>query len=244
MLDVIILAAGQGKRLKELTRNMPKPLIEIHGKPIIFWTLDNLNLFANKINKVIVAVGYKKEMLFNRISNRYKNLKIEYVENPIFDKTNNIYSLYLCNNKLTSKTFFIIESDIILDFDGFSTVFDSINEEFIACKVFLKGMDGAKIISDKNGDASELIITRNKSKEVMSNEFKSIGIMKFKREFMSQIKKRVDDGKVNDYYDLAVADYIKQKKIALLDIHKAKWWEVDTTDDLAIASQLLGEKCD
>ena len=88
-MQAIILAAGMGKRLGELTKGNTKCMIEVCGQKLIDRMLGQLTEL--NLSRVILVVGYQADNLMNHIGNRYDGkLKIEYVMNPIYDKTNNI----------------------------------------------------------------------------------------------------------------------------------------------------------
>ena len=59
-MKAVILAAGEGTRLRPLTKNKPKPLVEINGKPILEYTLAEL---PRTIEEIVFVVGYKKEKI-------------------------------------------------------------------------------------------------------------------------------------------------------------------------------------
>ena len=85
-MQAIILAAGMGKRLGELTRNNTKCMVKVNGTSLIDRILTQLSLLD--LSKVIIVIGYKGDLLRNYIGHKYKGLKIEYIENPVYDKTN------------------------------------------------------------------------------------------------------------------------------------------------------------
>ena len=91
-MQAIILAAGMGRRLGELTGDNTKCMLEVNGVRLIDRTLECLNDVG--VTKLIMVVGYKAQNVINYVGRNYKGINIEYVENPIYDKTNNIYSLY------------------------------------------------------------------------------------------------------------------------------------------------------
>jgi len=112
-MQAIILAAGMGRRLKELTKNNTKCMIEVNGVKLIDRLL--LQLSHLRLNRVVIVVGYKGKELMEYIGNRYDDkLKIEYVNNDVYDKTNNIYSLALAKKQLQEDDTLLIESDLIL----------------------------------------------------------------------------------------------------------------------------------
>ena len=97
-MQAIILAAGMGKRLGELTQGDTKCMVKVNGIPLIDRTLTQLSKLA--LSRVIIVIGYKGENLKNYVGNEYKGLKIEYINNPVYDTTNNIYSLSLAKEEL------------------------------------------------------------------------------------------------------------------------------------------------
>ena len=95
-----------GKRLGELTKENTKCMIDVNGQKLIDRMLDQLA--ALKLKRVVIVVGYQAENLKHHIGNRYDGkLKIEYVLNPIYDKTNNIYSLALAKKELQEYLIYI-----------------------------------------------------------------------------------------------------------------------------------------
>ena len=98
-MQAIILAAGMGKRLGELTKNNTKCMVEVNGVRLIDRTLNQLSRL--ELTRVVIVGGYEGQKLIDYIGDRYSDrLKIEYVENPVYDKTNNIYSLALAKAHL------------------------------------------------------------------------------------------------------------------------------------------------
>ena len=93
-MQAIILAAGMGRRLGELTKENTKCMVEVNGVRLIDRLLGQLSKL--NLGRVIIVIGYQGQKLKDYIGQRYDGLlTIEYAENPIYDKTNNIYSLSL-----------------------------------------------------------------------------------------------------------------------------------------------------
>lgn len=114
-MQAIILAAGMGKRLGEYTKNNTKCMVPVNGTPLIDRVLRQLSELP--LNRVVIVVGYEGQKLMTYLGNAKNGLKIEYVNNPVYDKTNNIYSLALAKDKLQEDDTILIESDLIFD-DG------------------------------------------------------------------------------------------------------------------------------
>lgn len=100
----IIMAAGLGNRMKPVTLDTPKPLIKVNGKRMIDTIIDALH--QNGINEIYVVVGYKKEQFYEWVEGR-KGITI--IDNNLYDKCNNISSLYAARN--------FISNAIIMDGD-------------------------------------------------------------------------------------------------------------------------------
>ena len=90
-MQAIILAAGMGKRLKELTQNNTKCMVQVNGVSLIDRLLHQLD--GRKLSRVVIVVGYEGQKLMDYIGTLDIQTPIVYVNNPIYDKTNNIYSL-------------------------------------------------------------------------------------------------------------------------------------------------------
>ena len=109
----IILAAGMGKRLKELTNNNTKCMVKVNGTTLIeraLSQLDKLNL-----SRIVIVIGYEGKKLVEYVKSLEIKTKVLFVENPIFDKTNNIYSLYMAKEYMEEDDTILLESDLIFE---------------------------------------------------------------------------------------------------------------------------------
>ncbi len=75
-MQVLILAGGEGTRLKSVIKDIPKPMAEVDNKPFVEYIFDYLIKY--NIRSIIISVGYKFEAFTDKYSNRYKDLEIEY----------------------------------------------------------------------------------------------------------------------------------------------------------------------
>jgi len=112
-MQAIILAAGMGNRLGKYTQNNTKCMLEINGKKLIHRALHALE--TNGIQKCILVVGYQKQNVIDLIGSQFGKMKIEYISNDVYDKTNNIYSLYLAKDNLLEDDTLLLESDLIFE---------------------------------------------------------------------------------------------------------------------------------
>ena len=112
-MQAIILAAGMGKRLKELTRNNTKCMIKVNGVTLIDRMLHQIQ--SQNVSRIVIVAGYEREKLKDYISTLGIKTPIVYIDNPIYDKTNNIYSLSLASDYLCQEDTLLFESDLIFE---------------------------------------------------------------------------------------------------------------------------------
>ncbi|OGN01513.1 MAG: hypothetical protein A3B91_00045 [Candidatus Yanofskybacteria bacterium RIFCSPHIGHO2_02_FULL_41_29] len=102
-MKCIILAAGEGVRMRPLTDSTPKPMLKINGKPILEHILDSL---PDKIDRVILVVGYLHRQIRDYFGYYYKNKKIDYVIQP--DKLGTFHALEMCKDMISEDEQFIV----------------------------------------------------------------------------------------------------------------------------------------
>lgn len=112
-MQALMLAAGMGKRLGKYTQDATKCMVPVNGKTLIEYAIESL--IAAGIKKFTLVVGYKKEVLKNFLKGKYPEIKIEYIDNDVFESTNNIFSLYMARNVLAEDDTILLESDLIYD---------------------------------------------------------------------------------------------------------------------------------
>ena len=112
-MQSIILAAGMGSRLGALTAENTKCMVKVNEVTLIERLLSQLEDL--KLSRIVIVTGYKGKKLQDYIKTLGIKTEIVFVDNPIYDKTNNIYSLYLARNYLLSEDTMLFESDIIFD---------------------------------------------------------------------------------------------------------------------------------
>jgi choline kinase len=102
-MKALILASGTGKRLRPLTNTLPKPLLKVGDKTILDYQLESL--IKHGITRLIITTGPFREKLEEHVLSGY-HLEVQFVNNPRYDSTNYIYSLWLTRD--------LIDSDVLL----------------------------------------------------------------------------------------------------------------------------------
>jgi len=237
----IILAAGLGTRLNPTTNAIPKCLVEIKGVSILENALANLE--RNGFTETVVVVGYLKNEIQKKLGYRFGKMKITYIENRVYDKTNNMYSMWLAR-KYLEKGAIWMDGDIFFEEKVLKRIL-GFNEALSCWAVdnFTEEMDGAMLTADRNGMVTNIEIVQLKSKRYRNVFFKSAGILKMNAElgllFSEWLNNDVARGNINIYCDIVLANHIGEAKIYICNIEGLKWYEIDTHNDLERARRVF-----
>ena len=147
---LIICAAGRGSRIRTVLKSKPKSLISFKGVTVLENLLNIFNL--NKINKIIIIVGFKKDKIIKKIGYRFNDKKITYIFNKKFRTTNNMYSLMLTKKHINQDIIFVA-SDLYLEKNIKLSISNLKKKNFILInknKLFFKNKDLTKVCIKKN----------------------------------------------------------------------------------------------
>ncbi len=243
-MQAIILAAGMGKRLKELTQDNTKCMVEVNGVKLIDRMLTQLARLG--LRRTVLVIGYKGDKLRRHVGRSWNGMRIDYVENPIYDKTNNIYSLALAARELVKDETLLLESDIILE--------DAILKKVIACSqqnvavvdAFQSWMDGTCVTIDENSRIKRFVPKKDFVYEEIPSYYKTVNVYKFSKPFsrdnyvpfLQAYSKALGD---NEYYEqvLRVIAFLDKPLIYALPLSGEKWYEIDDIQDLDIAESMF-----
>ena len=246
-MQAIILAAGMGRRLGELTKNNTKCMVEVNGITLIDRMLNQLSRLP--LNRVVIVVGYEGKKLVDYIGNRYDDkMKIEYVENPIYDKTNNIYSLELAKEQLQEDDTLLIESDLIFDDGLFDLILNDPYPNLALVAKYQTWMDGTMVKIDDDNNIVNFIPKKAFDYDDVDSYFKTVNIYKFSKEFstnkyvpfLEAYTKALGN---NEYYEqvLRVITFLDHSDLKALPISNERWYEIDDIQDRDIAEALFAE---
>lgn len=246
-MQAIILAAGMGKRLGELTKKNTKCMVKVNGVSLIDRVLSQLS--GLNLNRLVIVVGYEGKNLIDYIGNRYDGiLDIEYLENPIYDKTNNIYSLAIAKEKLAQDDTILLESDLIFEDSLLPLIVNHPDKNLALVAKYETWMDGTMVRIDSDRNIVNFVPKQAFSYNEVGEYYKTVNIYKFSREFLQNEYLPLLDAycKVmgnNEYYEqvLRVITLLHSTSFKALPISNEKWYEIDDVQDLDIASTIFSD---
>ena len=246
-MQAIILAAGMGRRLGDLTKDHTKCMVSVNGERLIDRLLGQLSGLSLK--RVIIVVGYKGQELKDYIGHRYDDqLKIAYAENPIYDKTNNIYSLSLVKQQLQEDDTLLIESDLIFSDSLFQMIIADPYPNLALVAKYESWMDGTMVRLDADNNIVNFVPKKAFKYEDIDSYYKTVNIYKFSRDFSQQkyvpfLEAYCHALGNNEYYEqvLRVITLLDNAELKALPIGKEKWYEIDDIQDLDIAETIFAE---
>ncbi len=246
-MQAIILAAGMGRRLGELTKENTKCMVEVNGVRLIDRLLGQLSGLS--LRRVIIVVGYQGQNLMDYIGHRYDGrLTIEYAENPIYDKTNNIYSLSLVKEKMLEDDTLLIESDLIFSDRLFQMILEDEYPNVALVAKYESWMDGTMVRIDEARNIVNFVPKKAFRYEDVDEYYKTVNIYKFSRDFCEQkyvpfLEAYCHALGNNEYYEqvLRVITLLDSAELKALPVGDEKWYEIDDIQDLDIAETIFAE---
>ena len=243
-MQAIILAAGMGKRLKELTQNNTKCMVEVNGVKLIDRMLHQLE--KQNLSRIVIVVGYEGQKLIDYIDTLGISMPIEYINNPIYDKTNNIYSLSLAKDWLCKEDTLLFESDIILSDGIIEALIADPRETLAVVDKYESWMDGTCVKLAPDDSIVDFIPGKKFDFSEVDFYYKTVNIYKFSRNFstthyvpfLDAYQKALG---VNEYYEqvLRVITMLDNPEIRAKRLTGQPWYEIDDIQDLNIAESLF-----
>ncbi|SNU07162.1 Histidinol-phosphate/aromatic aminotransferase or cobyric acid decarboxylase [Lachnospiraceae bacterium] len=245
-MQAIILAAGMGKRLKELTRNNTKCMVKVNGVTLIDRMLHQID--KHSLSRIVIVVGYEGQKLIDYIGTLDIKTPIVYVENSIYDKTNNIYSLALAKDYLTKEDTLLFESDIIFEDSVLEELLSDPRDTLALVDKYEPWMDGTCVKLAQDDSIAQFVPGKQFDYSETDEYYKTVNIYKFSREFsqshyvpfLDAYQKALGE---NEYYEqvLRVITMLDAPAIRGKRLTGQRWYEIDDIQDLDIAESLFAE---
>jgi choline kinase len=237
MENAIILAAGIGSRLGDITKHTPKCCLEVGGCSIISRIVKQINKASKSIN-ITVVVGYNAEKIRKELD--INLLKVDFVENVNYANTNNMVSCLMAIESIKNmySNMYIINGDCIYD--------DKIIQKMIEAKSNAIAVDSSQYMDESmkvkivNGAIKEI----SKSLPKCKNNITSIDFYKFDRHTTSSLgnimKGYFNLGQLNSWTEVAIDQLFMNETIIVRPVYidGLPWVEIDNFNDLALARKI------
>ena len=235
-----------GRRLGELTKDNTKCMLKVNGMRLIDRTLDCLA--ALNLNRVVIVVGYNGDKVVEYVGNNYKGTEIVYVNNPIYDKTNNIYSLYLARDYMVEDDTLLLESDLIYERSVVEKLLADPRPDLALVDKYESWMDGTVVTLDEDQNIVNFLNKEKFRYSDIADYYKTVNIYKFSREFSTSqyvpfLNAYCTALGRNEYYEqvLRVITLLGNTTLKALPLSGEKWYEIDDIQDLDIAEGMFAE---
>ena len=245
-MQAIILAAGMGRRLGELTKDNTKCMLEVNGIRLIDRTLDSLASLG--LSRIVIVVGYNGEKVKQYVGTSHKGVEIVYVDNAVYDKTNNIYSLYLARDYMVREDTLLLESDLIYEQAVIDKLLADPRPDLALVDKYESWMDGTVVTLDEEQNILQFINKEKFRYSDIASYYKTVNIYKFSAEFSKHqyvpfLEAYCSALGRNEYYEqvLRVITLLGTTTLKALPLSGEKWYEIDDIQDLDIAEGMFAE---
>ena len=233
-----------GRRLGELTKDNTKCMLEVNGTRLIDRTLESIAPLGLK--QIVLVVGYNGEKVKQHLGDNYRGTKIVYVDNPIYDITNNIYSLYLAREYMVQDDTLLLESDLIFESSIIDKIVADPRPDLALVDKYESWMDGTVVTLDEEQNIVQFINKEKFRYSDISSYYKTVNIYKFSRDFSKLqyvpfLEAYCTALGRNEYYEqvLRVITLLGDTTLKALPLDGEKWYEIDDVQDLDIAQGMF-----
>jgi NDP-sugar pyrophosphorylase family protein len=237
----LLLAAGLGSRLAPMTDALPKCLVSVGGVPILERLARALD--THGFERLVIVTGYKAEAIRGYLGERFGSIAVEYIVSPLFETTNNIYSLWLARY-LIDEPFLLVESDVVFDEQLLAPLLQT---DRIAVSRQLPWMSGTTVTLDGDGNVSAFYpqppgVYGQHCTDL--GHFMALNMYSLARETWGAVCERLDHhvaaGQTGSFYESVFEEMTAAGDMSLAAVifPAARWYEVDTPADLD-AAQLV-----
>ena len=243
-MQAIILAAGMGKRLKEVTKNNTKCMVKVNGVTLIDRMLHQID--KQHLSRIIIVVGYEAKKLIDYIGTLDITTPITFINNPIYDKTNNIYSLALAKEWLIKDDTLLFESDLIFEDSVLDILVNDSRDTLALVDKYEAWMDGTCVKIDDEDNIEAFVPGKKFKFKEIKDYYKTVNLYKFSKHFSKTHYVPFLDAYQaalgeNEYYEqvLRVITMLDKPVIKAKRLEGQRWYEIDDIQDLDIAESIF-----
>ena len=239
----IILAAGSGQRLRPLTDNVPKCLVEVAGEPILLRTLSTLAQYG--VREVVIVVGHLGEKVVEAVGSRFHGLEVTYVWARQYATTNNICSLWEARGHC-DEDLFLIEGDVVFEGEVIRRLMTEPGNAMAAAP-YCSWHSGTVVRKSRFGQVASMVLGADQHPGFSyADALKTVNIYRLGADFLKDVylpavSSEVARGNVGVYYESVLRDLIAEGKaeIKAVDVGDRLWYEIDDHSDLEAAEYLF-----
>lgn len=239
----IILAAGRGSRLKELSLEQPKPMIQVNDVTIISNLIQTM--IRSGMQHIVVIIGYKAERLQEHLVPFADQVQLTFVENKDYETTNNIYSLWLAKDYLR-KGFSLFEADVFMEESIVRDFLNSPYEDVMLVDKFQSFMNGTVVDFDHDYRVKHMYMKRDQTENFSyEDKYKTVNFYKISEQmsrsfFLPKLDEHIAGKDTGSYYELIIKEAVDSGlPFYVFETGDRKWFEIDTQEDLQMAQQLF-----
>ncbi len=236
----VILAAGTGSRMGSLTASVPKCLVEVNGVPILFRSLGVLA--AAGVTEAVVVVGYEADQVRRRVGESFDGMQITYVDAPLFDRTNNIRSLWDARRYL-DEDILLVEGDVVFDLDVILSLYEHAGSS-MAVAADRAELSGTVVRHDERGRVTSFILGNGHSGLIdVKSVRKTVNLyllraVELHDKIVPELCRQVEGGSEHAYYETVFRDLVAARALpdlTAVDVSTSRWYEIDDHRDLEMA---------
>ena len=240
----VILAAGLGSRLRPLTDHTPKPLVRVHGVPILYNTL--AALAACGVRHCTIVVGYCKERLKQACGETFDGMAISYVESSVFERTGSAHSLWLAREVLLGGDVLLLEGDVLFEPAVIERLLAEPSGEAAAVAPFDAAMSGTAVTLNEAGGIAAVLMNQGPP---AGDEplFKTLNLYRFtagtlRRRVVPVLDEVVRSGPPMAYVEQVLGRLVEEGRPVLTAVNcgDLRWFEIDSQADLRVAESIFG----
>lgn len=246
-MQALMLAAGMGKRLGAYTNNQTKCMVKVGGKTLLEHAADALRMAG--IKKFVIVVGYEGEKLMAFAREKLSDFELEFVVNEDYDRTNNIYSLYMAREQLMADDTILLESDLIYEPELIRSMVEDSSPNLVAVAKFEHWMDGTVTLVGEDGVIREFIEKKDFSYDSADRYYKTVNVYKFSRRFTAEqyvpfLGAYIQAYGKNQYYEMVLKAlaHLPFAGLHAYEMGDMKWYEIDDVQDLDIANTMFARE--
>ena len=238
-MKALILAAGIASRLRPLTNDTPKCLLQVGERSLLRRSMDAL--IANGIDEFVIVTGYLHEKIEQFVGEQYgRTIQVRFFHNDIFASTNNIYSLWLARTAVEGEEILLLDSDLLFDAQIITRVLNNDAPNVLTLIQHELGEEEMKVVT-----AGETILEISKTCNPSKAAGESLGIEKMSPSYTRALYAELDrmmnqEHLENKFYELAFERLIPQgHTFSVLDVSDLFSCELDTVEDFENAKQKI-----